>query len=240
MSSTAEIAPWVNVRQTIAPWWHTLLVLALIGGLSVVSHRQGALPDAHLPGLNARLSSYITTLAAEWLLIAFIWSGIRLRGMKIGSLISGRWPSPLAFFRDLGLALSVFVVVGLPLSLLASRFAGHASSAQMAILPKTVPELAVWFALSATAGFCEELIFRGYLTIQFSAWTGSRAAAVVLQALAFGLGHGYYRIGVMVVIAILGFCLGLLTLWRKTLRPAMLFHVLQDALGGIEGFLSRT
>src|SRR5262249_51346613 len=48
-------------------------------------------------------------------------------------------------------------------------------------------------SLAATCGFCEELVFRGYLTQQFSAWTGSRVLAVVLQGVVFGLAHGYYH-----------------------------------------------
>jgi membrane protease YdiL (CAAX protease family) len=43
--------------------------------------------------------------------------------------------------------------------------------------------------MSATAGFSEELIFRGYLTRQFDAWTGSLVFAVILQGIVFGLAH---------------------------------------------------
>jgi membrane protease YdiL (CAAX protease family) len=91
--------------------------------------------------------------------------------------------------------------------------------------------------LSATGGFCEELIFRGYLAQQFRTWTGNRAFGIVLQAVAFGLAHGYYR-KVMVVIMVHGCLLGLLAYWRKSLRPGMLAHGLQDVLGGILAFLS--
>jgi membrane protease YdiL (CAAX protease family) len=95
----------------------------------------------------------------------------------------------------------------------------------------------VWLGLAATAGFCEELVFRGYLTRQFSAWTGSCVFGVVLQGVAFGLAHGYYR-QIMVVVMVQGWLLGLLAYWRKSLRPGMLAHGLQDAIGGLFAFFS--
>ena len=91
--------------------------------------------------------------------------------------------------------------------------------------------------MAATAGFCEELTFRGYLTRQFNAWTGSRVFAVVLQGVAFGLAHGYYQ-RVMLVIMVQGWLLGLFAYWRKSLRPGMLAHGLQDAIGGLVAFFS--
>ncbi len=95
----------------------------------------------------------------------------------------------------------------------------------------------VWLGLAATGGFCEELVFRGYLTRQFSAWTGSRVFAVVLQGMAFGLAHGFYH-KIMFVVMVQGWLLGLLAYWRKSLRPGMLAHGLQDALGGLVAFFS--
>jgi membrane protease YdiL (CAAX protease family) len=44
----------------------------------------------------------------------------------------------------------------------------------------------------------------------------------------------------MVVIMVQGWLLGLLAWWRKSLRPGMLAHGLQDAIGGVVAFLSRT
>jgi uncharacterized protein len=93
--------------------------------------------------------------------------------------------------------------------------------------------------VAATASFCEELIFRGYLTRQFRAWTGSPAFAIVVQGVAFGLIHGYYDYKTIVVIMVEGCLLGLIAHWRKSLRPGMRAHGLEDVLGGLVGFLSR-
>jgi membrane protease YdiL (CAAX protease family) len=61
--------------------------------------------------------------------------------------------------------------------------------------------------------------------------------AILLQGAVFGLAHGYYE-KVMVLIMVQGWLLGLLAYWRKSLRPGILAHGLQDAIGGIVAFFS--
>ena len=62
---------------------------------------------------------------------------------------------------------------------LSAFFGGNANSALTDITRKTAFELVVWLGMSATAGFSEELVFRGYLTRQFRTWTGSLVFAVI-------------------------------------------------------------
>jgi uncharacterized protein len=226
-----------NASGPIAPWWHTLLVLAPIAIGSVASYYQHGLPNANLPGMSFRLSGYITVVVMEWVVVLMIWLALRRRGLSIGSLVSGRWQTLGNFFRDLGLALG-FMAVVIPTVAVVMHFLGAKADSTLAnILPKTWFELVVWLGLSATGGFCEELIFRGYLTRQFGAWTGSRAFGVILQGVAFGLAHGYYG-RLMLAIMVHGCLLGLLAYWRKSLLPGILAHGLQDTLGGVVGFFS--
>ena len=237
MSSSAVITSADTAREPIAPWWHTVLVLVPIAIGSVASWYQHGLSNAHVPGISSRLSSYITVLAQEWCVVFLIWLALRRRGLSMGSLVSGRWQTLGAFFRDLGLAVG-FLVVAVPLTgVLVHLIGGDANSNVASITPKTVVELVGWLGLAATGGFCEELIFRGYLARQFSAWTGSRVFAIVLQGAVFGLAHGYCG-KVMAVIMVQGWLLGLLAYWRKSLRPGMLAHGLQDAIGGLVAFFS--
>lgn len=227
-----------TAREPIAPWWHTVLVLVPLAIMSVASWYQHGLPNAHVPGLGPRLSGYFTVLIAEWFQVFLIWLALRRRRISIGSLVSGRWQTLGSFFRDLGISIG-FLVVAIPLTgLLVHLIGGDANSNMANITPKTVFELMVWLVLATTGGgFCEELIFRGYLTQQFSAWTGSRLFAVVLQGVVFGLGHGFYG-KAMVVVMVHGCLLGLLAYWRKSLRPGMLAHGLQDTIGGLVAFFS--
>jgi membrane protease YdiL (CAAX protease family) len=226
-----------TAREPIASWWHTVLVLVPIAIGSVASWYQHGLPNANVPGISSRLSGYLTVLVQEWGVVLLIWLALKRRGLSIGSLVSGRWQSLGAFFRDLGLAVGFLVVVVPLIGILAHLLGGDANSNVANITPKTVFELVVWLACAATAGFCEELIFRGYLTRQFTAWTGNRVFAIVLQGVAFGLAHGYYQ-KIMVVIMVQGWLLGLFAYWRKSLRPGMLAHGLQDGIGGVVAFFS--
>jgi membrane protease YdiL (CAAX protease family) len=97
--------------------------------------------------------------------------------------------------------------------------------------------VALWIALSASAGFCEEAVFRGYFQRQFSALTRSRWAGLVLQALLFGISHGYQGIGAMARIALFGLLYGGLALWRKSLRPGMVAHAWSDVYSGWLGMI---
>ncbi|MFZ0313947.1 MAG: type II CAAX endopeptidase family protein [Candidatus Korobacteraceae bacterium] len=234
----SQPAPAHTPTQPIAPWWHTVLVLLPLAIMSVASARQHGLPNANLPGMSSRLSGYFTVIAIEWLVVLMIWLALKRRGLSMASLVSGRWQSLKSFFRDLGLGVGLIVVAVPVTSSIIHLLRVHTEGTLSALMPRTVFELVVWLGLSLTGGFCEELIFRGYLTRQFSAWTGSRAVAIVLQGVAFGLGHGYYG-KAMLAIMVHGWLLGLLAYWRKSLRPGMLAHGLQDALGGMVGFFGR-
>jgi membrane protease YdiL (CAAX protease family) len=87
--------------------------------------------------------------------------------------------------------------------------------------------------LAVCAGFCEEIIFRGYLQRQFTAWTGNVWAGVVLQAIVFGAGHIYQGYKGVIVISVYGAMFGVLAALRKSLRPGIMQHCAQDSFSGI-------
>jgi len=157
MGSGATMTSVNSKSEPIAPWWHTLLVLVPIGIGSIASWYQHGLPNAHLPGVSYRLSSYFTVLLEEWFVVLLIWLALRRRGISIGSLVSGHWQTVGAFFRDLGLAVG-FLVIAVPLIgglmlLFLHFFGGNANSALTDITPKTALELVVWLGMSATDRF---------------------------------------------------------------------------------------
>jgi membrane protease YdiL (CAAX protease family) len=61
----------------------------------------------------------------------------------------------------------------------------------------------------------------------------NRWIALVAVSILFGLGHGYEGAQRMVLIAMLGLSFGVLSMWRKSLRPAMMAHTLQDTISGL-------
>ena len=151
-------------------------------------------------------------------------------------LIGGRWNTFVDFLRDVGLGIAFVIVCGGGvMSGVAHLLKASTPSSVRNLLPQGPKEIVVYLMLAMTAGFCEEVLFRGYLQRQFAALTGSAAAGVVLQAIAFGAGHGYQGWKLMIAIAVFGITFGLMAEWRRSLRPGMIAHFLQDGVGGLLG-----
>jgi membrane protease YdiL (CAAX protease family) len=88
-------------------------------------------------------------------------------------------------------------------------------------------------ALSLTAGICEETLFRGYLQRQLMALTKNATLGVLLSAVMFGTAHAYQGFAKAVNIGVLGAMYGIFAHWRRSVRPGMIAHTLQDVLGGL-------
>jgi membrane protease YdiL (CAAX protease family) len=83
------------------------------------------------------------------------------------------------------------------------------------------------------AGLCEELVFRGYLQRQLAVLTRSTVAGLVLQAMVFGVSHGYQGVKAVINITILGLLFGLVAQWRRSIVPGAIAHALTDIVGGL-------
>ena len=104
-------------------------------------------------------------------------------------------------------------------------------------------QLATWIGAGVqwTGGRIRDL-FRGYLQRQFHAATGNVVAAVVPQAMVFGLVHMYQGWKPVVVITVLGVLYGTLVALRRDLRASMIAHAWSDIYEGYAKFpwLGRT
>ena len=227
------------IPKLIAPRLHTALLIALVLGLAA----SGAFFQRHArsdPGMLQHhpnmMPIYLSAMAMEWGLVLYVWrGGLRRSGTKLSALIGGKWASAKDVGVDCGLALGLLAGWTL-ISMAWNRWfgAGHAASIQ-SYLPQRALEILLWIGVSISAGFCEELVFRGYFQKQFESFTHSRWLALLLQAVLFGIGHGYQGIEACLKIACFGGLFGLLALWRKSLRPGMVAHAWTDILGGIFG-----
>ncbi len=77
----------------------------------------------------------------------------------------------------------------------------------------------------------EETIFRGYLILRFREVTSNTAAAVLLSAVLFSLGHGYEGSAGVVTVGVMGLVFALVYLRRRSLVAPMVMHFLQDFIG---------
>jgi membrane protease YdiL (CAAX protease family) len=102
------------------------------------------------------------------------------------------------------------------------------------LAPTSEGEVIAWVALCVIAGFAEELIFRGYLHRQFTAWArGAVVVGVVFSALLFGAAHGYQGARNMVLLVVFGALFSVLALLRRSLRPGMFAHSWHDLITGL-------
>ena len=123
------------------------------------------------------IGMYGRTMLFEWLLFGFVILGVKLNGTPLLAVLGERWSSVRQVLRDSGIAIA-FLVVSIFLESLvdAHLHGGGPDPAVQFLLPHGGSELAVWMALSLTAGICEETLFRGYLQKQFMALTKNAAA----------------------------------------------------------------
>lgn len=226
----------------VAPLWHTVLLVAFLLAFS-------ALGSGGHPGLthNGRLRLYIMTMALEWTMVAFIVWGMHLsKRSTLRELIGGRWKKPEDFLVDVGIAAGFWLValiclalVGLALGLAQPAHSKEALKEMQHRMGSLFPigglEIFTFILLSCTAGFCEEVIYRGYLQRQLTALFSTAWIAIIAQGLIFGASHGYEGWQKMVQIAALGILFGLLAHWRKSLRPGMMAHAVFDIFQGIVG-----
>jgi len=219
--------------RRLAPWWHTAVLIAVLLSASLNGIR-----GRHPLAAHGKLPQYLWTIAWEWLLVGFVWLGIRKR-IRLRDLIGGRWATAEDVVLDLVYASAFWfcalVVLGAGAKLMHMDRAGTVQEMRRQIgflIPESRIELSVWFGLCLTAGFCEEVIFRGYLQRQFAAMGNSMLAGVLLSAAVFGASHGYEGAGRMILIGIYGLMFGLLAWWRKSLRTGMIAHAWHDAIAG--------
>ena len=227
----------------IAPLWHTVLIAALLLGNSFL----GSSKVNAVHGSGSRILLYGGTFITQLVLVLLIWFGIHLRGVRMRDLIGGRWKTVEAFLLDVGLAVGFWITAllllfGIRVALGTIDLHNMQKTIDDTVrmlgpmAPHTYLEAGLFLLLSVCAGLFEEIIFRGYLQRQFGALGRNAIVGIVASGVLFGLAHGYQGTRMMIVIAFYGTFFGILAHLRKSLRPGMMAHALQDSIAGIELF----
>lgn len=230
-------------RKLLAPVWHLAVLVAFLLAYSAVGYFASrrfmhAGPGSEAPTPLQMLPTYILTLVFEWVLFFFVyWGQKRYGGTTLRESIDGRWASAKDVWRDIGLAMSLWLVL-----ILVGAVAQHVvppphKEALLKLLPSVWWQLIPWTLICISAGICEEYVFRGYLMEQFRRLTGIAWLAIVLQALVFGLGHGYQGPALMFSIFLLGVTFGIAANSLKSLRVNMIAHGWTDFFSGMIGYV---
>jgi uncharacterized protein len=238
----------------VAPVWHTIILIAGIVVLSLAGAKQFSSAHAAVD----RVQTYGLTAATDLCMLAWIYFGLRLRKVPFRTLLGSVPGDVRSLAIDVGLAILFWIgalfalttiavfwtiieaviqhralpVPGKPLVPDPGEQQTIHTLAQLA--PTSAHEIVAWICLCAIAGFVEELVFRGYLYRQLTAWSrGTVAVGVILSSLFFGAAHGYQGARNMVLLAVFGALFCLLALCRRSLRPGIFAHAWHDSFAGL-------
>jgi membrane protease YdiL (CAAX protease family) len=190
---------------------------------------------------DARWKLYRTAIATQWVATA-----------GIGTLwfILGRPAARLYLQVPTGwrLVLSIVLVVGITLPMAAQLVSVLRISAEQrvalrpklgyarSIVPHTAAEYRWFLPLAVTAGLCEELIYRGYLTWLLASYVGLWVGAAV-SVVMFGVAHGYLGKTGVVRATLLGAIFAGFVIALRSLYPIMLVHAIVDLGSGMLGYV---
>ena len=194
-----------------------------------------AMLNVRFPGDETKLSYLWPSLDITLVLlaIALVAMFVRFRGGSAGTvgLVFRQWP--LEFLIGVGTAIVTgFVVIVITLTLMIS-FPAFARQMQEngARIVERVPRLtpASFAAMTLLIGLYEELVFRGFLLPRLRRALGSWAVAIVASTLVFSLLHLKDQVAAaMVLVSILSLSFSVVTIWRKSILPAVVAHALFD------------
>lgn len=216
----------ITVTSRAIALFEVLAVTAVAYLTRAALHRLGA-------GLGSGAVATVVALAVATLLL-------RRRGAGWGGLGCQRPPSMrAAAIWAAGLFLADMLLV--PVLVSASADALGFPAQRLEVFDQLRGNLVLYLALLipiswGTAGFGEELIFRGFLTRRLAdALGGSGRAelvAVIAQATLFAFGHAYLGPRGMLNAGALGLLGGLCYRWNgRNLWPLFLAHGLVDSIG---------
>ena len=229
----------------LAPWWHTTLMVLLILGLSVAGVRQ-------LRSLGDRplhlVANYSLSIFYEWVLAGLVLWGIHLRKVPLRQLLGERQPGVRAWVKDCVVALVYWVIALVVLGVLGAALTKISGShidpqkigdVTQKLAPGNAIEMILFLVLSMSAGFCEELVFRGYLLQQFARMSHRYWVGIALAAVVFGCAHGYEGVAGILLITVYGAMFGILARVRRGLRTGMIAHAWHDSVSGVALVLLR-
>jgi membrane protease YdiL (CAAX protease family) len=221
------------------PWdfWLIFIVLAVL--LPWRGHtRMKKMLAAPVTSSRTRLLLYGSTIAFQWTMVVIIVWRSEARGFWPGDLglaIHGSLRTVTAAIVGAA-ALSAFQWFNLRrLGRTPGKTRDFMQKLAQRLFPQSRAELVVYLVLAATAGLCEEFIYRGFAMAVlrragFSVWL-----VIIISSLLFGLAHLYQGRGGFVGTSVIGVVFGMARIAYDGLVPVMVWHFAIDAVAGAAG-----
>ena len=221
--------PEANIRP-LAHGLHTFALLLLLVATTAYGHFHAAAIEVS----QSRTAEYLSSIVLEWVLFGFVIAGIRRRREFLQNAFGRNgagWAQALGVGFASYIAGNVAVALTSGLLYFTPLFHQRNTGVILALLPHTRLQFALWFAVSLSAGLSEEMIFRGYLQQQLTAWTKRPVLAIVLASILFGSVHLYEGLGAILPLIALALVYGSVArLMKGDLRAVIVAHTLQDFL----------
>jgi len=189
-------------------------------------------------GTAERMIVYASTITFQWLIAGFVawraWAhGFTLRelGLVIGDPV-----------RTMILALGGAVLIGAfqwmnlrRIGRLPVEARGRLQAVAERLLPQNLIERLPFFALAATAGLCEEFLYRGFAVTALRRSGLASWEVVAVSSLLFGLAHLYQGRSGLVGTFLIGLLFGCARIAYDSLTPVVFWHGTLDAVAGVAG-----
>ena len=205
-----------------------LTLLILLIALPLLSVWTGKRIRAAATTPAAKFLRYARTIVILWSLTALALYALRLHNID-PTLVGLR---PPRFWGELALGL-IPLLAPLAVSFSRGRRALNDDYARAlrAIVPADLPQWILFGPLAASAGICEEFLYRGFALNILSAMAGSVVYGTLLSCIAFGIGHAYQGRPGVIGATITGLLYAGVYLATGSLYPCMLGHFMQDIVG---------
>ena len=179
---------------------------------------------------SIRLLTYIFTIIFQWIIFFLIYfTVVREKTFLAGiGLIKIR---SMDFAWSIAL-LGMLFLIATGFSYLLTQIGLPPKGELSFLLPQETTGKFIWVIVSFTAGFCEEVIFRGYLMTRlrllgkFKSWI----IPIIVSSLAFGFPHLYQGIHGFLIITVLGVLFALIYIRTRSIWPCIIAHFFLDFL----------
>ncbi|HEX9106407.1 MAG TPA: CPBP family intramembrane glutamic endopeptidase [Longimicrobiales bacterium] len=222
----ATAAAWVAARHLPVP--ARALTALLLVPLPVFMRWQARAAQATPTELVPRTGLYLGSALLLWTLTAL--TALAAEASGLGAARLGLATPAAGQFALYALA----AYLGGVAILVLGRLLGVAETPMLRhLIPVTGLEKLSFSALSLTAGFSEELVFRGFLLWALLQASGSMAFAVALTSVLFGVLHAYQDLAGAARAAVLGLILALPVVVTGSVLPSMVAHAAIDLTSGL-------
>jgi hypothetical protein len=223
-----------SIFQDLSPsvdfgWGGRLYVFFLLVGVPFLALLQPSDRDMELPSRRALYASAIIGIVILGGLAGLV---LWVEGLPASAI--GLHATSLASFVGWTTAATTGALAGnFLISRGAARLGIRESPLTYHLMPQNREERWAFLGVSASAGFCEEFAYHGFLLAGLVGWLANGWLAALVANLAFGILHGYQGQAGVVRAALMGYVLCLPVIVGAGLWPAVVAHFLVNALLGL-------